>query len=197
MVPVFLDVEPKLRFPHCVTICGLAIAYTETAQQDVDGVWKPGLSPLFVRANNPFGMRWFKSLHSGDALPPYIVETSEIQNGVRVPMRAPFRHFPDLTRAVTAFGLLMLSRTYSPARAATARATVENPDYKLFALALGPKTSANDQEHCGYSTTPSYGANLISLVDQFRLFDPRALAWYATGRDPGAESRDPSQKELL
>ena len=59
-------------------------------------------------------------------------------------------------------------------------------DWKQFAERLGPKTSQLDMEHCGYSTNPSYSAELIKLVSLYRLNDPRALEWYATGKDPGA-----------
>ena len=39
--------------------------------------------------------------------------------------------------------------------------------------------------HCGYSTNPSYSAELVKLVTLYRLDDPRAVQWLATGIDPG------------
>jgi len=62
--------------------------------------------------------------------------------------------------------------------------------WQQFAERLGPKTSQLDLEHCGYSTNPSYSAELIKLVNLYRLNDPRALEWYATGKDPGLGTRD-------
>jgi len=68
----------------------------------------------------------------------------------------------------------------------TQRLTPVSPDvWQKFAERLGPKTSQLDLEHCGYSTNPSYSAELIQLVNLYRLNDPRALTWYATGQDPG------------
>jgi hypothetical protein len=57
--------------------------------------------------------------------------------------------------------------------------------------------------NCGYSTDrpelcqqprcPHYAGKLIKLVNDYRLNDARALAWYATGRDPAEVTGDRGQ----
>jgi flagellum-specific peptidoglycan hydrolase FlgJ len=106
--------------------------------------------------------------------------TWEVENGQKKVVVAPFQRFPNLHDAFTAHALLLRGPRYRPAFAVRG-------DWKQFAERLGPKTSRLDTEHCGYSTNPSYSAELIKLVNLYRLNDLRALEWYATGQDPGAE----------
>ena len=94
-------------------------------------------------------------------------------------MIAPFQRFPSLDEAFTAHAQLLRGPRYCPAFAV-------RDDWKQFAERLGPYTSPLDREHCGYSTIPSYSAALIKLISLYRLHDPRALEWFATGEDPGA-----------
>ncbi len=105
-------------------------------------------------------------------------ETWEIENGQKKYILAQFQRFPNLAEAFRAHALLLRGPRYQPAFEARA-------DWKQFAERLGPKTSQLDPDHCGYSTNPSYSADLIRLVNLYRLNDPRALQWYATGEDPG------------
>ena len=93
-------------------------------------------------------------------------------------MMGAFRRFRNLGEAFMAHAQLLQSPRYRPAFAV-------RDDWKQFAERLGPKTSPLDSEHCGYSTSPSYSAELIRLVGLYRLDDPRALQWMATGEDPG------------
>jgi len=104
--------------------------------------------------------------------------TWEIENGQKKLIIAQFQRFPNLDEAFTAHALLLRGPRYRPAFAV-------RDDWKKFAERLGPKTSQLDMEHCGYSTNPSYSAELIKLVTLYRLNDPRALQWFATGKDPG------------
>ncbi|MFZ0961677.1 MAG: glucosaminidase domain-containing protein [Terriglobia bacterium] len=111
--------------------------------------------------------------------------TREIENGQKKVMIAQFQRFPNLDEAFYAHALLLRSPRY--------RLAFEvRGDWKQFAERLGPKTSPLDSEHCGYSTNPSYSADLIKLVSLYRLDDPRALQWYATGNDPGYRAIEPS-----
>jgi hypothetical protein len=165
----------------------LGQCYAETAEEGEDGFWIPGLSPLFIEGNNPLGLEYFPEIHGDDPLPPLKRHSSEFKNGVRVPTVQLFRHFTSLVEAFKAYHTLILEPRYAPARAAIGRATVENPGWKLFALALGPKLSPSDSEHCGYSTTPGYGATICKFITHFRLFDQRALEWFRTGNDPGPQ----------
>jgi flagellum-specific peptidoglycan hydrolase FlgJ len=105
-------------------------------------------------------------------------ETWEIVNGQKKVMIAQFQRFPNLTEAFIAHAHLLRAPRYRPAFAV-------RHDWKQFAKRLGPKSSPLDSEHCGYSTNPSYSAEIIKLVLMYRLDDPRALEWFATGKDPG------------
>jgi hypothetical protein len=194
-VPLVLDVGGKMGIPRDALVALLGQLYIESAAQDPkDGIWKPGISLTCARANNPLGMRWFKSIHqwdpvkcTGDLLPPFLVATNEFKDGHLVEEEdQAFRHFESLRDAIVAWCLMIQKPGYDPARRAIARATVEKPGWMLFAEALGPKTSTADQDHCGYSTNPSYSAELIQIVYQFRLWDPRSLEWFRTGTDPGS-----------
>ena len=113
-------------------------------------------------------------------------QTWEIENGQKRVMIAQFQRFPNLTEAFKAHAQLLCSPRYRPAFAV-------RHDWKQFAERLGPKTSPLDSEHCGYSTNPSYSAELIKLVELYRLNDPRAVVWFATGKDPGNGARDKGQ----
>jgi flagellum-specific peptidoglycan hydrolase FlgJ len=104
--------------------------------------------------------------------------TWEIENGQKKIVIAQFQRFPNLDEAFRAHALLLRAPRYRPAFAM-------RDDWKQFAERLGPKTSELDTEHCGYSTNPSYSAELIKLVGLCRLNDPRALQWFATGKDTG------------
>ena len=105
-------------------------------------------------------------------------QTWEIVNGQKKTILAQFQRFPNLNEAFTAHALLLRSPRYRPAFEV-------RHDWKQFAERLGPKSSPNDTEHCGYSTNPSYSAEIIKLVNLYLLNDARALQWYATGADPG------------
>jgi flagellum-specific peptidoglycan hydrolase FlgJ len=111
--------------------------------------------------------------------------TWEIVNGQKKVVIAQFQRFPNLDEAFYAHALLLRSARYRPAFAV-------RDDWKQFAERLGPKTSLLDSEHCGYSTNPSYSAELIKLVGLYRLDDPRAVQWFATGKDPGHRAIEPS-----
>jgi flagellum-specific peptidoglycan hydrolase FlgJ len=113
-------------------------------------------------------------------------QTWEIENGQKKVMIAQFQRFPNLTEAFKAHAQLLCSPRYRPAFAV-------RHDWKQFAERLGPKTSPLDSEHCGYSTNPSYSAELVKLVEFYRLDDPRAVEWFATGKDPGRGARDKGQ----
>ena len=105
-------------------------------------------------------------------------------------MAAQFVRFANLEEAFLAHAWLLCDPRFGPAFAV-------RDDWKQFAERLGPKASPMDMEHCGYSTNPSYSAEIISLVRHYRLHDPRALEWFATGRDPGHRVLEPSEYQTL
>ena len=185
VAPGALESERVYEVPACVT---LAQAILESA---TSAGW--GSSSLFRIANNPFGIKFShraiepshdQQVLGSTGLPipdPYgafDAQTWEIENGQKKVMVAQFQRFPNLTEAFKAHAQLLCSPHYQAAFAV-------RHDWKQFAERLGPKTSPLDSEHCGYSTNPSYSAELIKLVVLYRLNDPRAVEWLATGQDPG------------
>jgi|SRR5579862_5315497 len=195
VAPSALESERTSEIPACVT---MAQAILESA---TPAGW--GSSILFRLANNPFGIKYE---HLGSH-PPTIesssnrtigrpidhtkpgqptlqqyghfdAETWEIVNGEKKEMMAQFQRFPNLNVAFVAHAQLLCSPHYRDAFEA-------RHDWKQFAERLGPKTSSLDKEHCGYSTNPSYSAELIKLVELYRLNDARVVEWLATGKDPG------------
>jgi len=136
----------------------------------------PALQPLTRTADHPLTRPPDRPITS--AYGAFDAETWEIVNGQKKVMTAQFQRFPNLTEAFRAHAQLLCSPHYRPAFAV-------RHDWKQFAERLGPKSSPLDLEHCGYSTNPSYSASLIKLVELYRLHDPRAVQWLATGIDPG------------
>jgi len=118
-----------------------------------------------------------------EAYGAFDVQTWEIVNGQKRTILAQFQRFPNLDEAFTAHALLLRSPRYRPAFDV-------RHDWKQFAERLGPKSSPNDTEHCGYSTNPSYSAEIIKLVNLYLLNDARALQWYVKGMDPGPAVSD-------
>ena len=198
VVPQALEQEALFEIPAAVTIAQ-AILESATAAG-----W--GTSDLFKLANNPFGikyshMAWLEAervgpnsvrpAQPGVAVPPptpeqygaYDAVTWEIVNGQKNVIHAEFQRYPRLEEGFTGHSLLLRAPHYAPAYAL-------RKDWKEFAERLGPKTSPSDSEHCGYSTNPSYSAELIKIVNLYRLDDKRAQQWYCTGKDPalGAHS---------
>jgi flagellum-specific peptidoglycan hydrolase FlgJ len=123
-------------------------------------------------------LRDSKATPPGDPYGAFDAQTWEIVNGQKKIMIAQFQRFPNLTEAFVAHAQLLCSPHYRPAFDV-------RHDWKQFAERLGPKSSPLDTEHCGYSTNPGYSASLIKLVELYRLNDPRAVQWFATGEDPG------------
>ncbi len=119
-------------------------------------------------------------------------QTWEFVDGQKTEMIAKFQRFPNLEEAFRCHAMLLLrSPRYAPAMktldtglgvAGTIDQTVPPDAWKQFAERLGPRTSPLDLEHCGYSTNPSYSAELIKLVELYRLNDPVTMRFYATGK---------------
>ena len=91
---------------------------------------------------------------------------------------AQFQRFPSLAEGFAAHARLLMTPRYGPAY------TVRH-DWKQFAERLGPKRSAHETDHCGYSTNPGYSTLLIEIVETCHLSDHRAQEWLETGKDPG------------
>ena len=202
VIPPALESEQTYRVPACVTV---AQCILESASSSG---W--GGSLLFRLANNPFGIKYEHFPASDRVIGPvdhpdgtgrvassdyghFDAKTWEIVNGHKTELIAQFQRFPNLAEAFRCHALL-LSRSprYRPAMktlsGGSAISGVEEHEgaptdaWKQFAERLGPKTSPLDSEHCGYSTNPSYSAEIIKLVELYRLNDPQAIQFYATGR---------------
>lgn len=193
VTPPALESQRVYEIPACITIAQ-AILESATALG-----W--GSSSLFRLANNPFGIeyghglvvapavravggsrmraidRWAARL-SGEPLAceygHFDVRTWEIENGCKKFATARFRRFPNLHEAFRVHAELLRTPRYRPAFDV-------RHDWKQFAERLGPKSSLLDTRHCGYSTNPSYSAELTTLVDAYQLDDSRTVQWYATG----------------
>jgi flagellum-specific peptidoglycan hydrolase FlgJ len=208
VAPAAVASERACGIPACVTIAQ-AILESSTPQYG----W--GSSPLFRLANNPFGIKYCHfgsgdpkmgrsseqtpNLHTLPGSPQPIIGSSghavsgasdyghfdvttwEVENGQKKVICAEFQKFPSLDEAFRAHTVLLCGPRYHAAYEVRS-------DWKEFAERLGPKASPTDTKHCGYSTNPSYSAELIKLVSLYRLDDPRALAWFATGVDPGHQA---------
>jgi flagellum-specific peptidoglycan hydrolase FlgJ len=191
VAPPALQSEREYGIPACIT---LAQAILESATPRFG--W--GSSRQFRLANNPFGIKYchFGNRKTGDGAPEtpvspdpnpgsrsedyghFDVAAWEFIHGQKKEVFAQFQCFPDLAQAFKAHARLLLSPRYRPAYE-------ERHNWKEFAERLGPKKSERDVDHCGYSTNPSYSAQLTTLVNTYRLNDPRALEWLSTGKDPG------------
>lgn len=171
------DNQRAFRVPAAITIAQ-AIAESATSAG-----W--GTSRLFRNANNPFGIKYAHRQGAED-YGHFDAATWEAEDGKKIETIAQFQRFPDLREAFAAHALLLLRPHYRPCMDALSDPAIPDPIAKIqkFAERLGPKTSANDSEHCGYSTNPDYSALLMKLIEEFRLDDERALEWYASGRDP-------------
>ena len=202
--PPALDSERWHEIPACVTI---AQAILESATPKFG--W--GSSSLFRLANNPFGIKikYYspathpsaaycptadsatrgsppfpgKQVAAAEAYGAFDAATWEIEDGQKMAALADFQRFANLTQAFAAHAQLLRMPRYRPAYDV-------RHDWKQFAERLGPKLSPLDTEHCGYSTNPSYSAELIKLIELYRLNDRRALLWLATGVDPGHGASD-------
>jgi len=134
----------------------------------------------------------------------FSAETHEVVHGKLEEQRALFRRFPDLESAFRAHAALLLnSPRYKPAMAAlrdsglgtrdsqtpNPESRVTNPVWQRFAVAIMNCGYSTDRpELCKQAGCPHYAGKLIKLVNDYRLNDARALAWYASGKDPGAQA---------
>lgn len=162
--------EAEYGVPACVT---MAQAILESA---TPAGW--GSSILFRLANNPFGIKYCHFPSKNEDYGAFDAVTWEMVDGHKQTLSAQFQRFPNLQEAFRAHALLLRSPRYGPAFAV-------RHDWKQFAERLGPKSSPHDLEHCGYSTDPSYPAEITKLITLYRLDDRRLQRWYATGQDPG------------
>lgn len=161
VIPASQACEKTTGIPTCVTI---AQSIFESA---TSAGW--GTSSLFTKANNPFGIQYHHLADAtGNEYGEFDVESWEVVNGQRENEMEKFQKYPDLTAAFSDHGRLLQTPRYKPAFDLI-------PDWRGFAVALGPKQSPTDNQHCGYSTNPSYGNMLVASINAYHFDDPAAL----------------------
>jgi len=159
--PAF-EAERVYGIPGAVTV---AQAILESAGR-VNGHWEWGASPLFVHANNPFGIKY--SDQSPDAkYGAYSIRTHEFIKGLEEVVQAGFQRFPSLEEAFTAHALLLRHPHY-------AKAWKHRGDARMYAMCLGPCSESNP-DGCGYATDPKYGEKLLGLMDRYDLDNAETL----------------------
>jgi len=163
VIPAAQACEQATGIPACVTIAQ-SIFESATAAG-----W--GTSSLFTQANNPFGIQYHHLQDGAEGYGEFDVESWEVENGQRVNQMEKFQKYPDLAAAFADHGRLLQTPRYAPAYSLI-------PDWRGFAVALGPKESPTDKQHAGYSTNPGYGPSLINAVNIYKLDDPTTLAAY-------------------
>jgi flagellar protein FlgJ len=120
------------------------------AQWCTESTW--GTSQLSVKCKNFFGI---KASHLAAPNTYEEFPTAEYENGQRVIVEALFAKFTTETGCFDAHAsLLANSARYKPAMLAVA-----HPD--VFAV---------DLQRCGYSTSPTYGADLMTLMREHNLY---------------------------
>jgi flagellum-specific peptidoglycan hydrolase FlgJ len=160
---------------------GLGTGENHNTQPSAPGTLKVEIRELGAeKENSKFKVQNSKiEVQNPEAYGHFDAAAWEIEIRQKKATTSQYRRFANLEEAFITHARLLCSPRYWPAFAARAH-------WKEFAERLGPKVSEMDTEHCGYSTNPSYSAEIISLVGRYRLNDPRALQWLATGKDPGA-----------
>lgn len=83
-----------------------------------------------------------------------LVWTTEYENGVRIKIQANFRDYDSLDDSIADHAKLLKLKRYTKVR--------EAKDYK---------TACVEIQKAGYATDPNYAVKLISLIENYRLFD--------------------------
>ena len=120
------------------------------AQWALESGWGEHIPP---GSNNPFGIK----AKAGE--PFCTANTHEVIDNTTIPLNARFRVFKSLGEAFSYHAqLLSQSPVYAKARSFL-------PNIKLFCNALGGGTP----EHPSYSTSPTYGAELMAIINESNL----------------------------
>lgn len=99
---------------------------------------------------NLFGIKWTEGC-GYDKVPR---ETTEYVNGVAKKVVAYFRGYKNFAESILDHAKLLAGARYAKVRQAT--------DYKGAAHAL---------QECGYATDPKYAEKLISIIEQYKLYE--------------------------
>jgi flagellum-specific peptidoglycan hydrolase FlgJ len=139
LVPAAQATEQVFKVPASVTL----------AQCILESGW--GTTQLSRDCNNYFGI---KAEHLDDPSTYQEFPTSEYIHGVETLVKADFEKYPDVEASFRDHArLLAMASRYAPAMAVSGDA---------FAF-------CNKLQSCGYSTSPTYGATLDSLIEELDL----------------------------
>lgn len=118
------------------------------AQAILESSW--GKSTLSIKGNNLFGIKGTN--YSKDKI---TMPTFEYIGGKKVKVDASFRAYDSLEDSIIDHSILLgESKRYEK--------VIESKNYKEAAMAL---------YKCGYSTDPDYPQKLISLIEQYKLYE--------------------------
>lgn len=123
-------------------------ASVSLAQFGLESGWGAHMPPDSL---NPFGVKDFRGANAVWAM------TTEVEHGVVVHVKQPFRRYPSLADAFTEHAqLLATDRRYAPAMAAL-------PDLAAFVAHMAPV----------YATDPGYAGKLLAIIhgDGLARFD--------------------------
>ncbi|ECL1818622.1 GW domain-containing glycosaminoglycan-binding protein [Listeria monocytogenes] len=120
------------------------------AQAILESGWRK--SGLATQGYNLFGI---KGKYNGQSV---IMTTSEYVNGEWIKIDAEFRKYPSWNESVTDHTLLLVN------------GTSWNKDlYKKVVDATDYKVAAMELQKAGYATSPTYGASLIQVIENYDL----------------------------
>ncbi|MDS9999492.1 GW domain-containing glycosaminoglycan-binding protein [Listeria cossartiae subsp. cayugensis] len=120
------------------------------AQAILESGW--GKSGLATKGYNLFGI---KGKYNGQSV---IMTTSEYVNGEWIRIDAEFRKYPSWNESVTDHTLLLVNGTSWNKN--LYKKVVDATDYKVAAMEL---------QKAGYATSPTYGASLIQVIENYDL----------------------------
>ncbi|EAW7136456.1 GW domain-containing glycosaminoglycan-binding protein [Listeria monocytogenes] len=120
------------------------------AQAILESGW--GKSGLATKGYNLFGI---KGKYNGQSV---IMSTSEYVNGQWIKVDAEFRKYPSWNESVTDHTLLLVNGTSWNKN--LYKKVVDATDYKVAAMEL---------QKAGYATSPTYGASLIQVIENYDL----------------------------
>jgi flagellum-specific peptidoglycan hydrolase FlgJ len=150
--------------PACIIA---AQAILESAGK-VNGKWQWGGSPLFIHANNPFGIK-FGDRQGSKPYNEYVCPTTECEGGKPHDEPGDFQKFDSLKQAFNAHAILLLGPRYRAA-------FLVRHDWKKFAdMVMVCGYSTDRPPLCSIPGCPHYAGKLVSLVEEYHLDDPATL----------------------
>jgi flagellum-specific peptidoglycan hydrolase FlgJ len=155
---------------------GIPAAVT-IAQAILESGW--GRSSLFgPPINNPFGIK-FSHRQRAEGYGEFDAKTRELVDGDLVAKKAAFQAFPDLAEAFRAHAILLsTNQRYE-------RSMQVRDNWRKFAVQLMFDGYSTDRPGlCADPHCIHYGGKLIRIIEDYRLDDVMAMAFYVIGKQP-------------